>query len=217
MHQGLLRSHPVRPPSEPNARHAERSGTFWFALLLTFCCYLSPLLVAFKPAPKPAPIAAVTPNPTPTPTPVPKPTPPPPAWRYQKPEGFDTAEAGRIFVTEQRVLPEIVKGTPVAISPDGLRFALCRIGERMQIQIVELESLDVIASAPAPDSPGIFAWSPDSKMLLIISETEQRSLAVFDVAKSRMMPLPLPRGAKVPQGRPIWWDAQEVLLPVTKK
>ena len=195
------------------ARRTEKSAAFRFALLLTIGCYLSPLFVIFKPEPKPAPVVAVAPKPTPAATTVQRPTPqPPPPWRYQKPDSFDTAEAGRIIVSEQRSLGEIVKGLPVAMSPDGLRFACCRSGTQTQVQITDLESLNVIASAAAPESPGSFAWSSDSRMLLIVSEGEQRSLTVFDVAKARMISLPLPRGAQVPEGRPIWWDNQYVLF-----
>ncbi len=200
----------ARTPSKATGR-TEKSAAFRFALLLTIGCYLSPLLVTLKPAPKPAPVAAVAPKPTPAATPTPRPTPqPPPPWRYQMPDSFNTAEAGRIIVTEQRSLGEIAKGLPAAMSPDGLRFACCRGGERTQVQITDLESLDVLASAQAPESPGAFAWSPDSKMLLIVSEGEQRSLTVMDVAKARMMALPLPRGARLPEGRPIWWVVQRV-------
>ena len=199
-----------RAPSPATAR-IEKSATFRFALLLTLGCYLSPLLVTLKPAPKPAPVAAVAPQPTTVPTLTPKPPAPPP-WHYQKPEGFDTAEAGRIAVVEQRNLPEIAKGMPVAMSPDGLRFACCRAGTRTQVEITDLESLDVIAIAQLPETPAVFAWSPDSKMLLITSEGSERSLMVLDVAKARILSLPLPRGARLPEGRPIWWDTQEVIF-----
>lgn len=202
---------------EPTATQSpvrqERSTVFLVALLLTFAGYFSPLLVVLKP--KPAPVVIVTPEPVQTKVerplaPTPPPVPAPPKWRYEKPVGFDAAEAGRISLKEWRNLGEVASQFPVAMSPNGLRFAYFRHEGGMQIQVTDLETLDVIASTQMTATPRTMAWSPDSKMLLIT--TEDRGLVVFAVTSSRLIPLPLPRGARVPEGLPNWWDENEVLF-----
>ncbi len=76
--------------------------------------------------------------------------------------------------------------------------------------MTELDTLDVIASTQMAATPKSMAWSPDSKMLFIT--TEDRGILVFDATNSRLLSLPLPRGARVPEGFPNWWEDKEVLF-----
>ena len=191
--------------SQPPARR-ERSAAFTVAVVLAVACYLSPLAVYLKPPP-----AVVVAPPAPRIT-IPAPPPPPPKWRYEKPAGFENAVAANIAIAARRDLGEVASQLPVAISPDGLRFAFCHSGQPARILVTDLETLDVIASVSAPETPATFAWSPDSKMLLIAGEGENRRLQVFDVATTRLLSLPQPRDKRVPGGQPRWWNAEEVIF-----
>ena len=213
---GMLKTHPSTSDGTASIEvplQQERSVVFLVALLLTLAGYFSPLLLVFKPKPAPVVVAAPQPVQPKAERPVTSlalTAPAPPKWRYEKPVAFDTAEAGRIVVKEERNLGEVETQMPVAISPDGLRFAYFRNDGGRRIQVTELETLDVIASTQMAATPKTMAWSPDSKMLLIT--TEDRGILVFDATNSRLLSLPLPRGARVPEGLPNWWEDKEVLF-----
>lgn len=209
---GMLASPPASnadasPSQAPPTR--ERSAVFTTAVVLTIVCYLSPFFVVFKPKPKPVPIA--TPRPL-LATPIPASPPPPPKWRYQKPETFNNVEPSRITIAEQRGIGEVSQQQPVAMSPNGLRFAYFSRTQGKRLKVTDLETLDVIASAETAEEPATLAWSPDSRRIFFATEGERKSLIVFDVESSRLIFLPKPIDMRVPTGRPAWWDEQEILF-----
>jgi len=82
-----------------------------------------PGLFSEPPPPKPVVVA------TPTPTPEPKLVFTPPPKIYEKPQGFESADATRITVVTQRTLADVDGGKPMLFSPDGKHIALYRDGE----------------------------------------------------------------------------------------
>lgn len=203
----LLRS-PRQSPNlegEAVAEKPARSVLFICVLALSAVGYLSPFTPALRPKPKPIVVPPAVEAPTST-------VPPAPKWHYEKPDSFDTAEAGRITVIDRRILGEIESAFPVALSPNGRLFACFRREERLVLEVRDLDTFDVVARADGVEEPASLAWSPDGKMLLFSVESKVRHLFVFDTASSRLMLLPQPKNARVPEGYLNWWDAEEVLF-----
>jgi hypothetical protein len=181
-----------------------RSRLFIAVIALSTIGYLSPFVLLLQPTPKP-----VAPPPVVAQLPVVQ----VPKWHYQYAPDFDTAAAARITLTERRSLGEIEGGLPVAMSPDGRRLAYWRRSSRLALEVCNLDTLDIIGRVEPDQGPTALSWSPDGKRLLICVQDGIGHLQVFDVERSRLMPLPLPKGARVPQGRPQWFDALEVFFP----
>ena len=200
------------PPSTPSGEPAPpkptpgRSALFVAVLLLSILGYLSPVAVLL--IPKPKPVAQVVEPPLPTKLDAP----PAPKWRYERPVDFDTAEAGQIFISDRRILGEAESSLPVALSPDGRRFAYYRRGASLALEICDLETLDVVKHIEGVAEPSNIAWSPDSKMLLFVIGGEARRLEVLDTDAGRFMRLPQPKNQRLPEGVPHWLDAWEVLF-----
>lgn len=188
-----------------SAQRPERSLVFIGAFILAAACYLSPLAVLFR-ANAAALGANLVQRQAPRSTSQPK-------WRYTKPAGFDAAEADRIVFSEKRVLGPVSQHCPVAISPDGRRIAYCRSDTRPRIYVTDLETLDEIAIQETPEQPGRFSWSPDSKMLLIVTEGLERQMMILDLNLRHLHVLPQPLDQRVPLGRPFWWESQDVIFP----
>ncbi len=212
----MLRTPP--PPSAPSAEGATakpttgRNGLFFTVLLLSIFGYLSPVGLLLIPKPKPvARIVApyIPPKPAPTPAPAPK-------WHYEKPADFDTADAGRIVISERRILGAADNTLPVAMSPDGRRFAYYQRVNGLALEICEMETLDVVKHIDGVEEPSSLVWSPDSKMLLFVMGHDPRHLEVLDTENWRSMRLPQPKNARVPEGVPHWLSAQEVIFSQDK-
>jgi hypothetical protein len=178
---------------------------------------LSPFIPGlFSEPPPPKPVVVATPTPTPAPklvfTPPPKPTPPPKI--YEKPQGFDSADATRITVVTQRTLPEVDDGKPIHFSPDGRRIALYRDGESFRgLVIFALETFTEASRLKFDTAASSLAWSPDSERLAGIFERgDSRFIAVFDPVHSRLTALPQPDGEDIPQGKISWPDANEIVV-----
>jgi hypothetical protein len=208
----MLRTPSIQYPAggDEAAPMPVRSRRTLFITVIAFSAigYLSPFALTLRPIPRrivAVPVVTLPQAPAPTPAPTPK-------WHYEKPPGFDNAEADRIIISEQRSLDDVEGNLPVAMSPDGRFFAYCRRASALDLEICDLDTLDIVASIENIRTPSALAWSPDGKMLLFPVEAEARQLQVFDVANSRLMLLPQPKDARVPNGRPEWWDATEVLF-----
>lgn len=195
--------HPA--PANGGRATPKRGKVFAFLVALATAGYLSPFTLPLRPKPKPVVIAPAPVLAVPTPA-------PPAKWRYQKPPGFDTAEANRVTITDQRLLGDIEGGLPVALSPDERRLASFRRAGGNVLEIRDLDTLDLEAQVEIPQAPDDLAWSPDGEMLLIITDGPARQLHVFKVAEGRILTLPQPSGARVPAGRAQWWAAREVLF-----
>lgn len=180
-----------------------RSALFSALLVLSAIGYLSPFTLPLRPKPKPIVVAPPVQPSAPA---------PPPKWHYEKPAGFDTAEAGRMAIVDRHSIGKIDRALPVALSPDGRLFAYCRSENGIALQVCDLESLDVVASVSLPETPANFVWSPDGKMLLLPVDRSGRRLLVFDTDKSNLMLLPQQKNGRVPEGVPNWWEPQEVLF-----
>jgi hypothetical protein len=181
-----------------------QSRLFIAVIALSAIGYMSPFFLLLRPRPlqlAPAPAAAQRP-----PTQAPK-------WRYQYASEFDTAAAARITLTERRSLGEIEGGLPVAMSPDGRRFAYWRRSSSLALEICDLDTLDIVGRVEPDQEPAALSWSPDGKRLLINVQGGSGLLQVFDLERFRLMKLPLPKATRIPQGRPQWFDLQEVFFP----
>lgn len=212
----MLRNPP--PPSAAGGAgpashsHPARSAFFAVVLVLSAIGYLSPFAVLLRQKPKLIVVAPVAP-------PIVKPPPPPPPkWSYRKSEYFDAAEAQNIESNDRRMLGEIAAELPVALAPDGRNFAFCvRRDNAVSVEIRDLETLDSVGRCALAAEPTSFAWSPDSKRLLFVTEQKGRHIAVFDPAENRLYPLPQPKNARLPEGVPWWWEATEVLFLIGNK
>jgi hypothetical protein len=178
---------------------------------------LSPFIPGlFSEPPPPKPVVAATPTPTPTPklvfTPPPKPTPPPKI--YEKPQGFDSADATRITVVTQRTLADVDAGKPMLFSPDGRRIALYRDGESFRgLVVFDLETFTEAFRLTFDTAAKSLAWSPDSERIAGLFERDgARFVAVFDPMRRRLIVLPQPDGEDIPQGKLSWPDANEIVV-----
>jgi hypothetical protein len=178
---------------------------------------LSPFIPGlFSEPPPPRPVVVATPTPTPAPklvfTPPPKPTPPPKI--YEKPQGFDSADATRITVVTQKTLAEVDAGKPMQFSPDGRRIALYRDGESFRgLVVFDLETFTEASRFTFDTTATSLAWSPDGERLAGIFERgDSRFVAVFDPVHRRLTGLPQPDGEDMPQGNLSWPDANEVVV-----
>ena len=179
-----------------------RSGLLITILTLSAIGFLSPFAQALLPRAKPIAVAPVI-APPPLSAPAPK-------WRYEKPHGFDTAEADHFTITKRQDFGEVNGNAPIVLSPDELLLAYS--AHTSTVEIRNLDTLDVIAHADTPQPPDHIAWSPDGKRLLFSIEGQMRRLQVFDLASDRVISLPQPVDSRLPDGRPFWWDASEVLF-----
>jgi len=178
---------------------------------------LSPFIPGlFSEPPPPKPVVVATPTPTPEPklvfTPPPKPTPPPKI--YEKPQGFDSADATRITVVTQRTLADVDAGKPMLFSPDGKRIALYRDGESFRgLVVFDLETFTESSRLTFDTAATALAWSPDSERIAGVFERgDSRFVAVFDPVHRRLIGLPQPDGEEIPKGNISWPDANEIVV-----
>lgn len=142
----------------------KQSGLNTAIRLLCIVGLLSPFVVLLKPKAKPKPVAVAPATPAPI-VPVQQ------KWRYEKPAGFDTAEASRIVISDIRAFSEVEGGFPVALSPDERMFACFTRTPSLALEIRDLANLDVISRAEFTDEPVSLVWAPDT-MSLILSRCE---------------------------------------------
>jgi hypothetical protein len=207
----MLRNPP--PPSEPSggasAARARPAGSALFTVIFVLSAvgYLSPFTISLRPKLRPIVVAPVV-RPV-----VESPASAPPKWSYRKSKSFDSAEAESIDLNDRRTVGALADELPVALAPNGCNFAYCvRRNDGLSIEVHDLVTLDTIGRCSVAAEPTSFAWSPDSRRLLFVTEQRGRHLAVFDPAENRLYPLPQPKDARLPDGLPVWWESTEVLF-----
>jgi hypothetical protein len=197
-----------RPPSgQPHATPLREYGILPVAIILALLLgFLSPLTLLFRSEEKPS--AKVV---APLQAPILVPPPPAPKWRYAKPAALASSSATEVTFADQRTLGELDPNMLVAISPDGARLATCIGRSGGMVQIWDLDGATLRCQF-AVASPSSLSWSPNSRMLLCGSATDDAQFFVIDVEQERLLPLPQPKNERLPSGRPEWWADEEVLF-----
>jgi hypothetical protein len=188
-----------QPEAKPLHDYALVPVSIILVLLLGF---VSPVALFFRSNEKP-PANEVAP--------VLVPPPPQPKWRYAKPPTLASSSATEVAFADQRTLGELHPSLPVAISPDGTRFAACLGSSGGMVQVWDLDGATLLCQF-AITSPSSLSWSPNSGMLLCGSATDDAQFFVIDVEQKRLLSLPQPKNERFPAGQPDWWADEEVMF-----
>lgn len=142
------------------------------------------------------------------------PVPPaPPPFRYDPPKDIKSAKIGEIQPDFTKVIPQVQRDCPVALSPDDVMVAFGdAAGSQPAIGIFDLHRFTKTASIQVPAFPhGNLSWSPDQKSIACtIGEGKSRRVWILRIAESRAIELPRPPGRDVPGGDLHWWQAGEL-------
>lgn len=201
----------VNPPSlppaaAPLASTRKPSGNLLFRIIiaLSILCYLLPLLLLTRAdsqsAAAPVTVAA----------------PAIPAWHYEKPANFSSLPGAKIGLLAQKEIAGVDQSLPMAIAPDGKRFAFFT-NEHGQttLEIFDLDAFQSVATFAVPHAFTELSWSPDSQRLFFVPPKEEHLVGVVDIDNHRLIPLPIPKNKHVPEATPYWWKESEVLFPDT--
>jgi hypothetical protein len=191
----------VTPDAENTDARPRNRGILPYILLFSSLCYLLPLLtfISFKKEAPPQPVVS---------DPV---VPSPPPFAYEKPAGFDGASPSLWQVVAQKNIDNVLSDRPVVISPQEEFLFYCSRADRgTNLVIIRLDDVSTQARLTTFTTPRLAAWSPDSKRILLIHDSEKNALSVWDLEQQREIHLPIPTSKWLPEGYPIWWDEHEV-------
>ena len=170
-----------------------------------------------EPPPPERPVVAVEPVPTPkrldeTKTEIAPP--PPPSFKYEKPDGFDSAPANRITVAHVKSLHDVDLEQPAVISPDGRKLAFHRRNQPFPlVAILDLDTFTELARVELGTEIDSLTWSPDSSRLAAIFQTDDsRYMGVIFPEQRRVVSLPRPRSHEISRGALSWPDEKELLI-----
>ncbi len=142
------------------------------------------------------------------------PVPPaPPPFRYDPPKDIKSAKIGEIQPDFTKVIPQVQRDCPVALSSDDVMLAFGdAAGSQPAIGIFDLHRFTKTASIQVPAFPhGNLSWSPDQKSIACtVGEGKARRVWIVRIGESKAIELPRPPGRDVPGGDLHWWQDGEL-------